>query len=138
LSVYLDTSLLVSALTPEPNNAAAQAWLATQSALHISDWTVTEFHSAVALKVRTGSLQPAERQLALASLARMIDRNFTTHHLTTSDFRDAALLIDQSTNLRAGDALHLALFQRLGLSLATLDVRLARAATKLGTVTVQP
>jgi predicted nucleic acid-binding protein len=45
---YLDTSVLVSALTNEADTALSQDWLAKQetSELTISDWTVTEFASA--------------------------------------------------------------------------------------------
>jgi uncharacterized protein len=49
------------------------------------------------------------------------------------DFRVAARLADQSElNLRAGDALHLAICANHGASLCTLDRRLAEAAPRVG------
>ena len=42
---YVDTSVLVSALTLETRTAQMQQWLAGQQAdqLTVSDWTITEF-----------------------------------------------------------------------------------------------
>lgn len=45
-----------------------------------------------------------------------------------TDFRVAATMIAGPGALRAGDALHLAITRRLGVDLATLDQRLAKAA----------
>jgi predicted nucleic acid-binding protein len=54
--LYVDTSVIVSALTNEADTALAQIWLARQetSELTISDWTTTEFASALSIKLRDG------------------------------------------------------------------------------------
>lgn len=59
--LYLDTGVLLALLTPEVHSPFATAFLEEASeALAISSWSTTELHSALALKVRTGALNPWE------------------------------------------------------------------------------
>jgi uncharacterized protein len=133
--LYLDTSILVSALTNEADTAAVQAWLAGQVArdLTISDWVVTEFSSAVSIKLRTGQLGPDHRAAALASFTRLAAETFSVLPVERASFRTAARFADQpALNLRAGDALHLAICAEWGATLCTLDRRLGEAAPVVG------
>ena len=59
---YVDTSVWVAAHTKETRTEDMQAWLGDQAAgtLSISDWVVTEFASALAMKVRMGVLARAK------------------------------------------------------------------------------
>ena len=77
--LYLDTSVLVAALTNEPRTSEIQEWLAAQppEQLAISDWVVTEFSGALSLKVRTGRLTSAQRAEALAVFASLTEASFT-------------------------------------------------------------
>lgn len=133
--LYVDTSVVVSALTKEADTTLSQTWLARQptSELTISDWTVTEFASALSMKLRAGALGPTHRAAALSAFTRLCAESFRTLPAGREDFRAAARLADRSElNLRAGDALHLAICANAGASLCTLDRRLAAAAPRVG------
>jgi uncharacterized protein len=133
--LYVDTSVIVSALTTETDTALSQSWLARQetSELTISDWTATEFASALSMKLRTGSLGADHRAAALSMFTRLCVESLLTLPVTREDFRAAARFADRSElNLRAGDALHLAICANHGASLCTLDRRLAEAAPRVG------
>lgn len=135
---YLDTSILVAALTAEAETARMQNWIASQDPddFVISPSVITEFSAALSIKARTGQLSPAHHGLVLAAFSRLVSDSFLTLPLAEGAFRAAARLADRAeTGLRAGDALHLAIAAEEGLVLATLDRRLAEAGAILGLAT---
>jgi uncharacterized protein len=73
LTIYLDTSLLVAALTPEQRTVDVLEWLNRQDPdeLSISDWVICEFSSALSTKMRTRQISAAQRAGALAAFARL-------------------------------------------------------------------
>lgn len=135
--VYLDTSVIVAAITSELETPNVLLWLKSlrlgESA--VSSWTIAEVSSAIMLKFRTGQLTEDERELAFAAWQTMLDSALRCHPVDNSDFQAAAVLMrSDNVALRAGDALHLAIARRLRIEVATLDRAMNAAAQKLGMV----
>jgi len=78
--VYVDTSALVPVFIREAKSKAVIAWLESSGErLAISEWSLVEFASAVAIKVRTGQ---AAAKLAKQAIARV--REFAQKHCTVA------------------------------------------------------
>jgi uncharacterized protein len=132
---YLDTSLLVALHIREAGTEAAKAYLTSvrREPLLISHWTITEFSSALAIKLRSGVIVAGERTAALAMFHRFALARLEMLEVESRDFEAAAALCDDTgTPLWAGDALHLAVCRRAGARLATFDRSIAAAAKRHG------
>jgi len=133
--LYLDTSVLVPLFVPEPESSSMRAWFDAQAGetLAISDWTLTEFASAMGIKVRDKGLKPDQAQKACDLMEKLAADSFKVFTPTRSDYgRATEHLGYHALGLRAGDALHLAIAQNEDAKyLYTLDRRLIEAARKL-------
>jgi hypothetical protein len=132
---YVDTSVFVAAFVDEVHTRRAEHALTGRGAseLAISDWTIAELSSALSLKLRTGSIDAGTRGAALDAFASMIAESLVLFPVERAHFRAAATFSDRHTlNLRALDALHLAVAAEHGAVLVTLDRRMVDAAKALG------
>lgn len=139
--LYLDTSLLVTVSIPEPTSASMQDWLAAQDLerLAISGWVVTEFSAALSMKLRMNLISPEQRARALNLFNRMVTGSLTLLPVTQAHFTLAARFADQAdSDLRAGDALHLAIAAEAGAVLCTRDRKLLEAAINCGIPGLHP
>jgi predicted nucleic acid-binding protein len=139
--IYLDTSVLVAALTRELATDGVQRWLADQPAesLAISIWTRVEFAAALRFKIATGQIGEAQRTAATAQFADISSYGLVTWTADTEDFEEAARLAAVDTlALRAPDALHFAMAWRRGAPLCTLDDGLRRACDRFGHPCLEP
>lgn len=122
--LYLDSSCLPPYFTPETGSARADSFFGSphkSSRIALSYWTITEFHSAIAQKVRSGVMSSAQQVTVLEAFAAFALR-LECWSLQASDFTDASQLLNHyKLGLRAGDALHLAVARRQRATLVTLD-----------------
>jgi uncharacterized protein len=133
---YLDTSFVVASLTSdEVQSENARRWLETAEpeTLVVSDWVKTEISSALSLKIRIGQLTIEDRTVVLQRWYLLLAESLSTIKVQPEDFESAGHFVDRhELSLRAGDALHIAIAQRAGCTLVTLDKRMADAAVELG------
>jgi predicted nucleic acid-binding protein len=135
MEIYCDTSALVALLTSEPSTPTIKQWFTElDSTLVCADWGYTEFHSAIAIKIRTGQLAETQATETLALLELLSSGGLRWIPVSRSAFRAAAHLVDEHQHgLRGGDALHLAVARELGIKhFATLDANQRINAERLG------
>lgn len=129
--VYIDTSVLVALYLPESGSADVDRWYSTcDEELISSAWCITEFASALSIKQRTGQVDEVSAQKAWQQFERLCANDLQLLPIEPSVFHRAAILsLDAASQLRAGDALHLAAaLQAKAGSMATLDGVLGRNA----------
>jgi predicted nucleic acid-binding protein len=133
--IYADTSVWVALLTQETGTSQVEQWFGSNSEPLVSaDWTLTEFHSAIAIKTRTGQMSADQAGEVLAFFERLCAGGLTLIPVSRAAYRTAAELVDDyRQGLRGADALHIAVAQELDLQrFATLDRNQAVNAQRLG------
>lgn len=137
--IYVDTSLFVALHVAERDSEVALSWFQRhrQETFIYSDWTELEISSALSRKVRSGTMSMAARHQAEQALRETKQDNFRHVAIAPEHFRLAEIMVrHHETGLRSGDALHLAIADAYGATIATLDQTFASAASQLG-VTVE-
>jgi hypothetical protein len=133
--IYIDTSALVPAFIREPKSEAVLAWIETaEEGLVVSEWSITEFSSAAAIKARTGEISTATAKQARTRFLAFAQNHCSIAVPQRKEFRRAAELAgDMNLKLRAGDALHLAIAEASkSQGILCLDEAMNAGATKLG------
>lgn len=114
-TVYVDTSAWVALFANESGAAGVRQWMLghQESVLCSAQWCVTEFASALSVKVRYGGISQAQADAAWAEFEQLCDGGVKLLPVETQDFSTAAMLcrVTQSA-MRSGDALHLAVALR--------------------------
>lgn len=138
--VYVDTSVIVALLTVEPSTKAVTAWFSGLKQIPVSsDWLLTEFSSAISIKVRTGQLAEADAKAVRREFKLLSESGLRLAPVSRGAFKRAADMAQAHRyGLRAGDSLHLAIAQEASAkTIATLDGTMAKNAKRLKIATVR-
>ena len=133
--IYLDTSVVVPIFVPEAASEAISAWLEIPGKTLVSaDWILTEFASALGIKVRRGEMTQKHAGSVWDSFEIFSSSGLRLVPVTRSAFVSGAALIRSAAGvLRAGDALHLAMALEVGATtIATADEQLGHSASAQG------
>ena len=133
--IYLDTSAAIPMFVPEPASETVDAWFeACDEPLVSSDWLLTEFASALSIKVRRGELAQKQATAAWKDFEAFSRSGLRLLPVSRQAFDQAALFVrDVPSGLRSGDSLHLAMAIEAGAKgIATADANLAKNAQAKG------
>jgi len=138
--IYVDTSVIVALLTLELKTQDVTAWYAgLRDTPSCSDWLLTEFSSALSIKLRSGRISEAVAKRVRREFALLAEGGLRIVPVSRGAFGHAAELVKlHEHGLRAGDSLHLAVALELGAShMATLDGTLAANAKRNGMKSIE-
>ena len=140
MSIYLDASVVVPFLINEPATPRINRWLGSANLdLAISDLTIGEVVAALHRAVRDRREELTDVVPRLRAFERWYHKSCVHEPFGAADMRQAVDFVRRfDLALRMPDALHLAACARLGLTLASFDRQLLRAAEALGVAAVRP
>jgi predicted nucleic acid-binding protein len=138
--LYLDTSLLVPLFTTEPLSAKAFEFLrANRTVLIVSNFAAAEFASAIGRRVRMREIVLDNARRLFSMFDGWLARSARRIEITGADVAACdAILRRLDTSLRAPDAIHIAIAQRLDATLVTFDRQMVDGARALGTAVATP
>ena len=138
--LYVDSSILVGLCTKETKSPAINKWYENSRDLQLisSTWMFTEFASALSIKERTGQITLKESKSAWKIFEAICNNDIELLPIDNKIFYSAGLLVlDSSSKLRSGDALHLAAAKFFkAKSIITLDKVLEKNASRLKIKTI--
>jgi uncharacterized protein len=135
LSLYLDTSLLVALFIEADtfHDRATTFFAEIDETLVVSDFAATEFASVVARVTRMNVIKEAEARAIFGGFDTWRVRFTEEEDVVSRDIQAATVIIRRlDINLRAPDAINVAIALRVGASLVTFDHRMADSARTLG------
>jgi predicted nucleic acid-binding protein len=135
VSVYLDTSVLASLFidTDVFASRAKTFFLQADDVLIVSDFAAAEFASVLARLTRMNQIQESRTRAIFDAFDIWRARFADEEEAVPSDLLAATTIIRRlDLNLRAPDAINLAIALRLAASVATFDRRMAHNAQALG------
>ena len=138
--LYVDSSILVGLCTKETKSPAINKWYENSRDLQLisSTWMFTEFASALSIKERTGQITSKESKNAWKIFEAICNNDIELMPIDNKVFYSAGLLVlDSSSKLRSGDALHLAAAKFFkAKAIITLDKVLEKNASRLKIKTI--
>lgn len=139
MKAYFDTSAFAAILFEDDRWQHIADWIeAQQTQGCFSDFGWGEFVSAIGIRVRLGRMPAAEARDFLRVVSPTL-RGWSRVEIVSADIASAAKMLFQfSLGLKFPDAIHIAVAQRLGLTLVSTDIRQVRAAASLGVAAINP
>lgn len=140
MSFYFDACVLVPLFVEEDSSAAIGRFVERQTGeIVVSDFAAAEFGAAVSHHVRSRRTDADGASAALSLFDQWLESEAEHIAVSSADILRAGAIVRRfELKLLTPDAIHAAVCERLGLTLVTLDWRLADAATKLGIAVVVP
>jgi predicted nucleic acid-binding protein len=134
LKAYLDTNVIVALLIEDRLAERASGFLSRHKPiLYISDFAAAEFSATLGRRVRMRDLTETAARAALSNFDRWRMDEAQNVALALGDVLAAeGFLRRLDLTLLAPDALHIAMCQRIGATLATFDEKMAASARMLG------
>lgn len=138
MNVYLDSSALIPLFITDIFSVRAHHTMQSGSfAVILSDFAATEFSSVIARMVRAKLLTHDRALRIYADFDVWRERDIQQEDCTKVDIVNAMWVLRRlDLPLKAPDAIHIAIAQRLGAALMTFDEQMLRSASVLGVKTI--
>lgn len=138
MKLYLDASVIVPLIARDALADQVDAMLNNHDAtVIVSDFAAVEVASAINKRVRMGNLTGRDARHALSSLDGFTIGKAMRVEAVPADMKAAeAALRRLDLPLRTGDAINIAITDRVGATLATFSRKMAEAARVLGVAVV--